>query len=195
MKLLANHIKLAIPRIRLEIHLLEDPRAINNNELVSCITKSIANAQSGIVELSVGIARWEAFRSSPTWDGRIFPPTGIARYGVASFNINDPNACIVNITADISDGRVQRMVDAKCKQLDRENINLVVANVTAVDASIDEWEPLIRYRLQPNINTRIGGVVLMRERCEKHEIQIETRLILNPYSLRSISTSLIEALQ
>ena len=50
-------------------------------------------------------------------------------------------------------------------------------------------------RLQPSINTRIGGVVMMRERCEKHELRIETKLIQNPYAPRQIPATLIEALR
>jgi hypothetical protein len=191
MKILANQIKPAIPGTRLELHLSEDPRTVEGDDLLSCINSYIANSPSGKIEMSVGTVRWEPYSPHPTWSESISATTDLIQCGVVSFS----DDCLADVTADVSDERIQRMVSAKGRQLSRGNRNLVVVNMTTLLASIEQWKTLIQRRLQPNINTRISGVVIMREQFERHEMQIETNFIQNPHALRPIPLSLIEALE
>jgi len=194
MHVLAERVRLASYRVRLELCLSKDPRTIDGDELLSCMENATRKAQSGSVVLTVGAARWETFRPHPSWSGSVSPSTDLARFGVVSFNLGGTNSCLVNISTDISDTRIERMVYVKGRQLNRDDTNLLVIDVAGVAGSRGEWDSLVRRRFQPDRNTRFGAVIMLHEKCEQHELQLVASVVQNPYARRRIPASLVEAL-
>jgi len=195
MRVLAERVRLVSPRIRLELHLSKDPREVDVDELLPCVENALRRRQSGSVQLAVGAARWQAFRPQASWIGSVSPSTDLARFGVVSFSLGHPDSCLVNVTADISDARIERMVYKKGRQLNRDEANLLVLDAAGVAGSRGEWDPLVRRRFQPDRNTRFGAVVMLHENCEQHELRLVASVVRNPYARREIPASLVEALK
>jgi hypothetical protein len=59
-----------------------------------------------------------------------------------------------------SDERAAEFVRQEARQLPRDAPGLIMIDVGSAPGAFREWEPLIRRRFQPTINTRVSGVCL-----------------------------------
>ncbi len=95
----------------------------------------------------------------------------------------------------VDDQSAQQMLESEAAQLPREFPNVIFLNISSVLGGLDKWEPLIRRRLQPNINTRIGAVVLFQWSLAAEGLLTEGTVIVNPYAMHRISEKIINEIQ
>jgi hypothetical protein len=85
-----------------------------------------------------------------------------------------------------SDERAAEFVDQEARQLPRDAPGLIMIDAGAAAGAFREWEPLIRRRFQPTLNTRVGGVCLFSSgvvvapgggTCPS-----QTKLLVNPHA-------------
>jgi hypothetical protein len=85
-----------------------------------------------------------------------------------------------------TDERAELFLKRKSAQLPEEGPGLVMVEMENALGGFAAWDPLLRRRFQPTINTRVGGVCLF----ESHRLPTEaglaavtqTKLLLNPYA-------------
>jgi len=82
----------------------------------------------------------------------------------------------------ISDDGAKEMLEAEAGQLSRTESGVVVLDVSAVVQGIKTWEPLIRRRFQPEINTRISAVLLMSVARSTKGLETEGVVLVNQYA-------------
>lgn len=81
----------------------------------------------------------------------------------------------------ISDTAAQEVLEQEAAQLSRNHPGLVWLDVSTVNGANVDWPPLIQRRFQPNINTRIGGVILFNTTASSDEkVQTSWTFLLNP---------------
>jgi len=194
MKDISEQLRDALHGVRVELHLTDDPRVVDGDALLSSLADCVFGTQAGASEMTVAPVRWELYRSCASWRGPISPSKDSPRFGTASFSIGGPDSCIVAVSADISDARIERMIQKKRRQMCRDNANLLVVDMTAVGGSKGEWDSLVPRRFQPGVNTRVGALVMLHEECEQHDLRFRTSVTRNPYARRAIPASLIEAI-
>lgn len=95
----------------------------------------------------------------------------------------------------ISDRSAQEMLETEAAQLPRSHPGIVFLDVSSMIGSHAEWHHLIQRRLQPNINTRISGVLLFQTRLYHEGPGTEGSLILNPYARNPLPAPVIPLLQ
>lgn len=92
----------------------------------------------------------------------------------------------------ISDTAAQ-VLEQEAAQLSRDHPGLVWLDVSTVNGADVDWPPLIERRFQPNINTRIGGVILSTTTMRSDgRIETSWRLLLNPHARCPISPEELE---
>lgn len=81
----------------------------------------------------------------------------------------------IRITVPFTDERAAAILEAEAKQLPDDSPTVIMIEGTSLHGSIADWTKLLRRRLQPNINTRIGALCIFT-----HDIAITT----DPLGLR-----------
>lgn len=88
--------------------------------------------------------------------------------------------------------RLGRLIDQEVKHFSRETTNLLILDTKNNPLSARDKVQVVTRRLQPNINRRIGGVLLLSEFYTVHGIKLqrEWELISNAYAYKPLSNSL-----
>ena len=109
----------------------------------------------------------------------------LPRLFVASFNqTEDGIKTRTNVGVSITDERAQRLMSAEAEHFSREEINILVMDVSRVPDGIRCWSPLIQRRFQPNINRRFGAVVLLSSYIEAAGISRRCSVLQNQYAYK-----------
>jgi len=92
-----------------------------------------------------------------------------------------------------SDERAERLINDKVSQFSRQEMNLLVIDVSNIPDGIRQWVALIKRRLQPKINRRFGAVVLFFRYFQIKDANFKTRwsVLRNPYAYRPLPESLL----
>jgi hypothetical protein len=85
-----------------------------------------------------------------------------------------------------TDERAAEFVDHEARQLPRGAPGLIMIDVGSAPGAFREWEPLIKRRFQPAINTRVSGVCLFSSGVlltpDGGACPSQTKLLVNPYA-------------
>lgn len=95
----------------------------------------------------------------------------------------------------VGDRGAQQVLEAEASQLPKARPGVVFLDVSRVIDGITEWPPLIKRRLQPDINRRIGAVVLFSTTLASDGPQTKLTLIENPYAKEPLNSALLQQLQ
>lgn len=82
----------------------------------------------------------------------------------------------------VSDVAAQSALEAEAAQLPRDAPGIIFLDLTSVIGTYRRWSPLIRRRLQPNINTRIGSVVVYERLRGVHGPTKAGEVLLNEHA-------------
>lgn len=82
----------------------------------------------------------------------------------------------------ISDRSAQEILETEAAQLHRDYPGVVILDLSTVIEGCTEWSPLIQRRFQPNINTRISGVLLFQVTLNRNGPNTEGSLLINHHS-------------
>ena len=99
----------------------------------------------------------------------------------------------VRASCFITDARAQRLFDQKLRQFSRDHCNILVMDVSQIPDGITGWSPLIRRRFQPNLNRRIGAVVLLEEEAGL-KIKWNRQVLPNEYAYKPPPGPVLDAL-
>jgi hypothetical protein len=113
---------------------------------------------------------------------------------VASFSrTEDGIKTRINVGTSITDERAQRLMRTEAEHFSREEINILVMDVSKIPNGIRCWLPLIRRRFQPHINRRFGAVVLFS--CYiSAGVSWRSSVLTNPHACRQPPKNLIDEL-
>jgi hypothetical protein len=95
----------------------------------------------------------------------------------------------------IEDTGAETMLQEEAKQLPAREPGILILDTSAVINGIGIWEPLIRRRFQPGINTRIGAVVLTQWYRGARGRQSESIVLVNPHATFPLGSDVIERLE
>ncbi len=95
----------------------------------------------------------------------------------------------------IKDTGAEQMLKDEAKQLPPSQPSIIILDTSSVIGDIASWEPLIRRRFQPRINTRIGTVVLTRCYNAAAGRQAESKVLVNPYAKIPIDPEIVRRLE
>ncbi len=118
--------------------------------------------------------------------------------GVIRGTITDKMSTSAFVQFPVNDERAQRLVDEELKHFSREYMNILVMDLRGVQAGIKNWIPLIQRRFQPNINTRIGGVILYGQSGlddGMRPLEKEFMVLRNQYAARHLPESFFEKIE
>jgi hypothetical protein len=92
----------------------------------------------------------------------------------------------LHVRMPFSDERAAEFVRQEARQLPRDAPGLIMIDVGSAPGAFREWEPLIRRRFQPTINTRVSGVCLFSSGViltpDGGACPSQTRLLDNPHA-------------
>jgi hypothetical protein len=95
----------------------------------------------------------------------------------------------------IADMGAERILSEESRQLPQSQPGILILDTSFVLDGIEIWEPLIRRRFQPRLNTRIGAVVLTQWQHGAAGRQSESGVVPNPHAAIPINSSIIEKLE
>jgi hypothetical protein len=125
----------------------------------------------------------------------VAPSTAGPIIGVAHATNEGGLSTVVGVNTEIRDERAARLLEAETKHFSREEINVVVIDLSKVPRGVDMFPALIRPRLQPRINRRFSAVLLFFDSViGSGLVDTEWRLIVNPNAYRQIPESFIQSL-
>lgn len=91
-----------------------------------------------------------------------------------------------------TDYRSQRILNNKIRQLSREKLGLIVMGLSGIPGGFKHWPELIRRRLQPNLNRRIGGVLLTESAITGKSMENRKVLIEHPNPFRTLPQEFVK---
>jgi len=155
---LANELEKENLGSHLELFLTDEIDAV-----VSDATLKFARATSFSARVwempGIGFLRkQEASRVSGLRD--VAPTTAGPIIGVAHATNEGGVSTVVGVKTEIRDDRAARLLEAETKHFSREEINVLVIDLSKIPRGVDMFPAKIRPRLQPGINRRFSGVLL-----------------------------------
>jgi hypothetical protein len=82
--------------------------------------------------------------------------------------------------------RAERFISSEAAQLSGDAPGLIMVEMTNTKTGFKSWEPLIKRRFQPTIQTRVGGVCLFSSgillTSTGFAVPSQTKLLLNPHA-------------
>lgn len=102
----------------------------------------------------------------------------------------------VTVRIAYSDERAEEFLRKEAKQLPIDAPGIIMIDVARATGGPKIWGPLITRRLQPNINTRIGGICMFHAGHEPPEGDLIHRAtyLQNPHAKQSVPTWVSEAM-
>jgi hypothetical protein len=95
----------------------------------------------------------------------------------------------------ISDRSAQGILETEAAQLPRDYPGVVILDLSTVIEGCTEWSPLVQRRFQPNINTRISGVLLFNITLNRNGPKIEGNLLINHHSRNQLPGNVARILE
>ena len=92
------------------------------------------------------------------------------------------------VRVPVTDERARRLMEGESHHFSRDEMNIVVMDVSKIVGNLDAWGQMIQRGLQPNLNRRFGAIIFyswgrMGEKMTRHE---HWRVIQNPHAYRPI---------
>src|SRR5215472_2900649 len=95
-----------------------------------------------------------------------------------------------------SDDRAAQLVHGEARQLPTYSPGLIMIDVGSAAGAFRDWEPLIKRRFQPGINTRLGGVCLFSSGVlltpNGGACPSATKLLVNPHAMIPLPSWVVE---
>ena len=98
------------------------------------------------------------------------------------------------VRVPVTDTRAKRLLYGESPHFSRDEMNVLVMDVTSVVSSLKVWSQLIEKCFQPEQNRRFGAIVLFSAGItgEKMSALQEWKVVRNPYAYKPIPESLLE---
>jgi hypothetical protein len=112
--------------------------------------------------------------------GRVIGPTLCIARAQATNGITEKH---IVVKTPVTDPRAADFLTKEARKLPRGEPGLVILDMTAATASFDDWEAVLRGRLQPSLHTRVSAVLLTHSGLQGgarhfHHV-VRNRLIVN----------------
>ncbi len=170
----------------IEVLLLREISGDDEDRLAHEVTRMAAFEQRRLEELGdLAVVEVNAGTPGQIEAGRDFgrelgPLLAIAR-GLVTRNLAQKH---IIVKTPVTDRRAADFLTSEAKQLPTGEPGLVVLDMAAAPDSFDNWETILRGRLQPSMHTRVSAVLLIRSSVQAgaehvHWI-VSNRLIENP---------------
>ena len=159
-----------------------------------CAFVSAAPLSADVQDIpAIGAATIEPADRTMVIAPRIQAPADVTVLGAASGSSDDGS--VTSVRMPITDHRVQRLLDGELHHFSRADVNLLAIDVSRSAGSIRGWSPLIERRFQPNLNRRLGAVVVFQVEKTTPAIGHQWRAFRNPHALRPVPEALLTALE
>jgi hypothetical protein len=104
----------------------------------------------------------------------------------------------LHVRMPFSDERAAELMEREASQLPRDAPGLIMIDVGSAPGAFRDWEPLIRRRFQPTLNTRVGGVCLFNSGLTLTPgggaCLSQTKLLINPHARVPLPSWVIETI-
>lgn len=82
----------------------------------------------------------------------------------------------------VADYAAERVFQTEAAQLPRTGPGILILDVSTVIDGLEQWAPFIQRRFQPNINTRVSAVVLIRHILKQDGLHSDGKVFVNPHA-------------
>jgi len=176
------------------VAILRDLRECDIQRLISWLYSARESDEAKLDDL--GVFRAGEMGSSMDQDQSLVSLVPAPRAFATSFTATDGHihrkgtACM-----SISDRSAHEILETEASQLPRDHPGLIFLDISKVIGGITEWVPLIQRRFQPNINTRISGVILFRVSRTLEGPILQGRMLLNQYARNPLPEAVVTLLR
>lgn len=176
--------------LRIEVYLYRDPNKEEVDEIIrrcKALSENPHQPQelylSGLAQIftsPIGQERLSTFRPA------IEEKRPILVLASAEVRQGGGRACTVKLP--FTDERAEIVLKKESKQLSREESGMIILDISSVPAGLKGWPELIKRRLQPNLNRRIGAVLLIQRRIAVNHksVEVQKNLIIHPNPLHPL---------
>jgi hypothetical protein len=164
--------------------------------LVQPLLDSIRERQpSGVIEVLAGIGRVSITETHGSLDvGPIIPgeSDGVVQCAIRVRHEGNLRTAAI-IRTPVSDERAKKLLYAESHHFSKDEMNVLVMDVTAVPGAIKGWSKLVERCLQPTQNRRIGAVLLFSSRMDggSASLKYDWRAIKNQHAYKAIPDAFI----
>ena len=173
-------------RFSLEVYLRREPTDEEVNFLLTKVPAFCLDDRPARNELPYDLGLLIRNESPPLVFTSSAPPAEelVPRLGTARGITNPPRHILVSIP--YADERAARVIEGEAAQLPNDSPGLIIVSMQNAPGGLTSWGALLSRRFQPNVNTRISGVILFgsgQESTAHGEAVVDHSLILlNPYA-------------
>jgi len=120
-------------------------------------------------------------------------PEAAAIVGTAQCSLNSGVRTAGIVRVPVTDTRAKRLLYGESHHFSREQMNILVVDVTRIVSSLKIWSQLIEKCFQPEQNRRFGAVVLFSAGItgDKMAPFQQWKVVRNPYATKAIPESLL----
>jgi hypothetical protein len=121
-------------------------------------------------------------------------PPAAAIVGAAEGSWNEGVGTVGIVRIPVSDERARRLMEGETHHFSRDQMNILVMDVSKIVSNFDAWCEMIERGLQPNLNRRFGAVVVFTwgRIGEKMSTYDKWRIIVNPHAYRPVPEAVLD---
>lgn len=177
------------------VYLLTEPDSQKSDSILNYLEKLIPSAETVYKMPDVALIKFDAVASVPLSIGPVPNHKGLPELFVACLNrTKDGIRTRAHVSISMTDERAQRLMEAEAHHFSREEINILVMDISKVPSGIKCWSPLIQRRFQPRINRRFGAVILFASYIESAGFSRHSCVLQNPHAYRQPPKCLLDDL-
>lgn len=102
---------------------------------------------------------------------------------------------IFSVGIPFTDERADNILGKKRKQLSKDELGLIVIDITNIPGGLKGWTEIIKRRLQPQLNRRIGAVLLVQRYISKGSMKTNKIIIEHPNPWHTLPNKFLEVLK
>jgi hypothetical protein len=187
----------------MEIFLRCIPNIDEESEILNIVQELAESYRYTTVDLpGVALITKQAFTKTITLIDHPDEDNSLPRMSKASIFCPDATkpSHMIFVRMPFTDERAESSLNKKAEQLSCDEKGLIIMDMQNVISGIKIWKPLIQRRLQPNINTRVGGVCLFSSGLESgidglQHILFNYGVIKNDYASQQLSEWIFDGIQ
>jgi hypothetical protein len=190
------HNEIRMDRV-IEVYLFRDP---TQAELDQILEKCKSLAESDVQPQEYAIEEvaqiftnpWNQERL-PTFAPAVEEKRPLLCFGSLNFSIKEGvshgRKCFAKMP--FTDERSQRILGRESLQLSKEQPGLIIVDVSSVAGGLKRWPELLARRLQPSLNSRVGGILVTESSISGKSMKTEKRFVEHPNPIHPLPRGFI----
>ena len=185
-----------LPVVTIDVFLLVDPSPANCATISHLLRHLPRTGFQVIFEIpEVAVVRFDTSGQTPSAFEPMPNPLDLPVLVSNSFTLGPSRNARANVRYYLRDERAERLLKGEAHHFSKDEMNILVMDLSHIPIGIRKWSPLIERRFQPRLNRRFGAVALFDNPHAVVGSQRRWKVLCNEHAYHPIPIRLLHSLE